>query len=309
MSHVDRMNLAHVRQFVAVAEHMHFGRAAEALGIPQPQLTRAVQALERALRVRLFSRTTRQIALTPAGEVFLQEGAKLLAQAELARYLAQEAEAGGTARLRIAFVAPALDILPKGLKLFRQAWPHVEIALERMSSEGQLVGLRNGSIDIGLLCPSGRNVEGLDVNPIARSRYSALVPSEWPIAKRSYVKLIELSDLPFLQPPPEVDPQVYKAIHLACQRAGFEPRTVSVAAQAYAMEALVAAEEGLTLQPEMWRAIRLPGVTHVPVVDLPDYLYWELAAVSVPQPYGSPALQGLVRTLREAAEGRTEKRE
>ena len=124
------MHLREVVNFVALAEALHFGRAAQQVGTTQPQLTRSIQKLEHELGVELVTRTTRHLALTAAGMVYLEEARKLLGQASLAKALARSAAATGVPRLRIGFIAPALSILTPALRSFRACWPKVELALE-----------------------------------------------------------------------------------------------------------------------------------------------------------------------------------
>jgi len=297
------MDLTHVRHFVQLGQTLHFGKAALDLGIAQPQLSRSIQKLEHALGVTLFTRTTRQIALTPAGAVFLEEARKLVAQADTATRLAQRAQQAGTARLRVGFAAPALAVLPSALRAFRRDWPEVEVAIEQGSSEAQIAGLLAGSLDLALLSgAAAARATGVAARSLMQSRFLALLPADWPLAKKRSVRLAELATLPFVMAPADRAPEVHSAVLLACRDAGFAPRIVQESPQAYAIEALVASGVGLTLQPELWSVLRLDGVAYLPVKDLPDYLHWELAVAWRQDGAAVRAREAFVAAVLQAAE-------
>src|SRR5947199_1575814 len=147
------MELRHLRYFVAVAEELHFGRAAERLHIAQPPLSRQIRDLERELDTLLFARGARGVELTPAGRAFLPEARLTLAQAERAQRTAQRAARGETGRLRGGFVDAATNsgILPDVLGFFRMHLPSIGLSLLEMGPTQQAEGMRDGRIDLGIL--------------------------------------------------------------------------------------------------------------------------------------------------------------
>src|SRR3954471_15007611 len=134
------MELRHLRYFVAVAEALHFGRAAERLGISQPPLSQQIQALEAELGVRLFDRSGRKVALTPAGSVFLDEARQTLAQAARAVAAARRAADGVIGEIRIGFTAsaPFTALVPRIIHAYRQSFPDVHLRLAEMPTRAQL---------------------------------------------------------------------------------------------------------------------------------------------------------------------------
>src|SRR6478752_8337361 len=147
------MELRHLRYFVAVAEEMHFGRAAERLRIAQPPLSRQIRDLEREIGAPLFERVPRGVDLTPAGSAFLPEARLTLSQAERAQRTAQRAAKGETGRLRVGFVDAATHsgVLPNVLSFFRMHLPSIGLSLFEMDSMQQTDALREGRIDIGIV--------------------------------------------------------------------------------------------------------------------------------------------------------------
>ena len=160
------MNLPDLRQlryFIAVAERLHFGRAAAALHISQPPLSRAIQSLEERLGVALFARTRRRVELTAEGARFLDEARRLAAQLETAVTELQGMAAGERGRLRIGFVSLAdYGVLPSLLKAYKAARPGVALALREMLSPEQAAALAAGDLDFGLLLPPVSGAAGLE---------------------------------------------------------------------------------------------------------------------------------------------------
>src|SRR5512132_1074237 len=147
------MELRHLRYFVAVAEELPLGRAAERLNIAQPPLSRQIRDLEREVGTPLFERVPRGVELTPAGRAFLPEARLTLAQAERAQRTAQRAARGESGRLRVGFVEAATysGILPDVLSFFRMHLPSIGLSLLEMDSMQQADALREGRIDIGIV--------------------------------------------------------------------------------------------------------------------------------------------------------------
>ena len=147
-------DLRQLRYFVAVAEEMHFGRAADRLHMTQPPLSQAIQSLESQLGTALFDRTRRSVALTAAGRALLPEARRLLQQASALKTLAMRAAAGESGQLSIAFVSSAdYSVLPSSLREFRTAYPSVHIELQEATTDVQLNLLAENKLDLGILIP------------------------------------------------------------------------------------------------------------------------------------------------------------
>ena len=144
---MNQLELRLVRYFVAVAEELHFGRAAQRLRMAQPGLSQQIKALELQLGVRLLERTSRQVRLTAAGELLLGEGRRLLAQSERVTDLVRGAGLGQLGSVMVAAIGSATyDVIPRLLREHRRRYPGVEVLLREMSTPAQARALRSGEI-------------------------------------------------------------------------------------------------------------------------------------------------------------------
>ena len=147
------MDLRHLRYFACVAEELHFGRAAQRLGMSQPPLSQQIRALEEELGVQLLERTSRRVRLTEAGRQFLPEARATLAQADLAARTARSAQRGDVGRLRLGF-STSVPFIPRvvdALSRFRQAYPQVSLELDELTRDEQLSRLEQGLLDVAIL--------------------------------------------------------------------------------------------------------------------------------------------------------------
>jgi DNA-binding transcriptional LysR family regulator len=151
------MELRHLRYFIAVAEELHFGRAAQVLGISQPPLSQQIQALEQEVGARLFERTNRRVELSEAGRLFLEEARLALAQVDKAADVARRAQLGELGELKIGFTssAPFNSTIPQAIFSFRQRFPAVHLNLREMSSTQVADALVDGKIEVGIMRPLG----------------------------------------------------------------------------------------------------------------------------------------------------------
>src|ERR671933_1348872 len=173
------MELRHLRYFVAVAEELHFGRAAARLHIAQPPLSRQIRDLERDVGAPLFARVKRRVQLTPAGRAFLPEARLTLSQAERARRTAQRAARGEIGRLRVGFVEAAIysGVLPDVLSFFRMHLPDIGLSLFEMDPRQQGEAFRDGRIDLGVLHSAPPGAERLlRVEPVYSEPLVAALP-------------------------------------------------------------------------------------------------------------------------------------
>src|SRR5256885_8282680 len=179
-------DLRQIRYFVAVAERLHFGGAAEALHISQPPLSRAIRALEDDLGVALFARTRRRVELTPAGARLLEDARRLTAQLERTVHELRAMSDGAHTRLRIGFVSLAdYGVLPGLLKAFKNAEPGVRLALREMLSPEQAAALAAGELDFGLLLPPVAGATRLEHLVVQRERFVIALPAKHRLAASS----------------------------------------------------------------------------------------------------------------------------
>jgi DNA-binding transcriptional LysR family regulator len=272
------IELHHLRQFLAVADELHFGRAAARLCMAQPPLSQSIRRLEVQMGVQLLERTQRKVELTPAGRAFREEAERSLAHAEAAVVLARRAASGQQSQLHITFTTAALfHVLPCALRAFRQHMPRVQVRLEERATDAQLGPLQDGSIDIGLLHPPLRHAVGLEVQVVEHDRLMVAVPSVSPLAASESVCLEDLADQDFVLFPREQGPFLHDRITSACRRAGFTPRITLEPRRVHTILCLVGAGMGVSVVGAGARSLGLDGVAFVPLEGLPADFTWDLA--------------------------------
>jgi DNA-binding transcriptional LysR family regulator len=253
-----------LRQFVAVAEELHFGRAAMRLAMTQPPLTLAVQGLERALGVALFERTKRSVKLTAAGHALVDQARRLLASADVLPAAVQAAAQGRTGRLRLAFVSSiAYGALPLWLRGFREAQPGVQLQLREATLDVQLAAFAADEIDAGfVLHAPGATPTGFEALRVLSEPMWLALPEGHPAAARRTLRDRDVAGAPLLIFPRAVTPSLYDAI-LAGQRArGLTPEVAQEAIQMQTLVNLVSAGIGVAWVPESVTRLQRPGVVY-----------------------------------------------
>ena len=217
------MELRHLRYFVAVAEELHFGHAANRLNTSQPSLSQQIRDLERELKVDLFLRTKRHVALTPAGQRFLHEARGILSSAERAAGVAREAARGESLKLAVG-ISPETDwiFLGKALRLFAEHTPSVEIVFQNLTPEAQVGALRGGQIDVGFV-GLPLEAEGMVTETTGRMRLALALPDKHPMARKKDLKLEDLSKDSYVLWPRHLSPGSYDYLLGVFRRAGFGP--------------------------------------------------------------------------------------
>jgi DNA-binding transcriptional LysR family regulator len=295
------MELRHLRHFLAVAEELHFARAAKKLGMAQPPLSQSIMRLEKSLGTKLLDRSSRAVQLTAAGKALVPEAREVLARADLAERLVQRVASGELARVSIGFVPMSATLtLPRAVRAFQRDWPHVEVQLHERTSAGQVDALHNGSLDLGILVRDLVDTTGLQLRPIERYSYVAAVPATWPLAGRPSLQLSDLAGSPLVLFPQQLTPNFFTDFEAACRRAGFTPRIQQQVAQPYTMFTLVAEQLGVGIVQDTARHLKIDGITFVPIRDMPASLAHEVALAWVPRSM-PPALRDMIAHIRKAA--------
>jgi DNA-binding transcriptional LysR family regulator len=242
------------RQFIAVAEEMSFRRAAARLHMAQPPLTATIKQLEQELGAVLIERSNRVVALTAAGQVFLQEARRTLSQAERTLRLTRRAAQGLTGSLRVGFVgSSAWSILPSLVVSFRQAHPEVDLELQEATTTRQLLALQNDEMDVGIVALplAPRMASKLTLRLIHEGELGVVVAAASPLAQQpGPVALAELAEQPWIMFPEEEGPGLHQVICAACAQAGYQPRLAQTAVQMTTIMGLVAAQLGVALVPD-----------------------------------------------------------
>lgn len=259
------MELHDLRYFVAVAEELHFHRAAERLHITQPALSRQIRALETELGVLLLKRTRRQVQLTIAGETFLAEARSVLQRMEQAIQTTQRAARGEVGQLKIGFVAPSLrGILPAIIRAFRDRYPDVQLLLSERRTQEQVEAFHTHQIDLGVLySPVDESL--LHVVPIATEVWVIALPKRHPLVDKKHLTLHDLSQEAFILHPRAEGPVFYDQILRLCEQAGFYPNIVQEAGVSQTRVGLVAIGMGITFVPPHFQTDADPDVVYRPL--------------------------------------------
>ncbi len=259
------MELRHLRYFIAVAEELHFGRAAERLGISQPPLRQQIQALEEEIGARLFERTNRRVELTDAGRLFLDESRQVLAQVDKAVLLARRAHLGELGELKIGFTssAPFTSTIPSSIHAFRKAYPDVHLDLQEMSSRQVLKALLEESLQVGVIRPLALP-DAVHWVELFREPLVAVLRADHPLAAGSEdgLAIAALAEEPFVFFPRSYGTGLYDQVIALTRQAGFSPRIAQEASEAMTIIGLVSAGLGVSILPASFRRTRVDGVVY-----------------------------------------------
>jgi DNA-binding transcriptional LysR family regulator len=265
------MELRHLRYFVAVAEELHFHRAATRLHISQPPLSQQIRALERELGVTLLERNRRRVTLTAAGIAFLDDARAILASVERASERALGISRGSLGTLSLGFVGSAMfsPVLPIILREFRTGHPEVELVLRELPTMAQLVALVSGEIDVGVIRGPVdlADYDGqLELSTIQRERLVAAVPADHRLAARKRIRAVDLRGESFVILARREAPGLFAGLAAAMVEAGGVPDDVLEVAEMQTIISLVAGGFGVSLVPSSVGAVDRTGVAFRPLV-------------------------------------------
>ena len=257
------------RQFVTLAEELHFGRAAVRLHMTQPPLSQAIQGLEQQIGVPLFQRTRRSVALTPAGAALLAPAHRLLAAADALPKVAQAAAAGLAGQLRLAFTSNiAYGPLPDWLRGFRQAHPDVALQLREATLDVQLGAFDADEIDAGfVLHAPGATPPGFAAWAAQREPLVMALPANHPAASQAALTLADVAAEPLVIFPRHIAPSLFDAVLAAYRAQGATPHIAQEAIQMQTIVNLVSAGMGVAWVPASVMQLQRPGVVYRPVAD------------------------------------------
>lgn len=257
--------LSHLRCFVAVAEELHFGRAAARLNLTQPPLSRQIQLLEHTLDVKLLERTSRSVSLTRAGHSFLPEARRLLRLAEGAALAARRTASGDVGSITLGFTAASgYDFLPRLITQFRTAAPGIDLVLKEMVSTDQFEALTSGLIDVGLVRPTFNRREVVSLC-VVREPLMMAAPVGHPLTSTRDVQLSDFDRQPMVTYSPYEARYFYDLLATLFATAGVTPRYVQHISQVHSILGLVKAGLGVALVPRAARNLRFEGVALRPL--------------------------------------------
>ncbi len=262
------IELRHLRYFVAVAEELHFGRAAARLNISQPPLSQQIQALEQQIGARLLARTNRSVLLTAAGKQFLVDSRQILSMVDDAAARAERLHQGEAGELRIGFTssAPFIRAVSDTLSLFRRDYPDVHLQTREMNTREQIAPLIEGTLDMGLL----RNTalpETLEHAVIVHEPLMAMIPHDHPLANNPSVTLAELAKEPFVFFDPHVGTGLYDDILGLMRRYNLTPVITQEVGEAMTIIGLVSAGLGVSILPASFKRVQLNEMRWVPIAE------------------------------------------
>ncbi len=293
------LELGQLRCFVAVAEELHFGRAARRLNMTQPPLSRQIQLLEHILGAVLFIRTNRSVQLSPAGQAFLPDARRLLRLADSAALHARRIASGRAGRLRIGFTAAAAyRFLPNLIISLRSRLPEVDLTLSEMVSSEQLDALASGQIDAGLFRPPVSQPE-LAALRVDKEPLVAALPARHPLARHGTLTLADLDGQDFVMYEPGGSRYFHDLLVTLFTQSHVRPRFVQQIGQIHTMLALVRAGLGVALVPAAASVLRYHDVRLRPIA-LPSAAPVELLMVWRRDRH-DPLLDALIALAREHA--------
>lgn len=263
-----RIDLRLLRQFVAVAEELHFRRAAARLSISQPSLSAAIRRLEAEIGATLIERGRKTVGLTVAGAALLTEARGLLAHADEVLVATRDAATGRSGRARLGHVGSAMHgRLPGAIRAFRRTHPGVRLELREMTTAAQLAALRAGDLDLAVVIPPLSDEGGLVTMPFDTDRLVIALPASHRLARAGGVMVGDLADEPFVLWPREEGRGFHDRVTRLCAAAGFAPAVVQEAHGLHAVLSLVAVEVGVAIVPAGMAGVRPDEIVYHPLGD------------------------------------------
>jgi len=261
----SRLELRHLRYFAAVADELHFGRAATRLAVSQPALSVQIRQLEDIAGARLFERHSRYVALTDAGRVLLDSVKRLLRDAEAALLASQQAAEGRTGELRVGF-GPTLMLstLAQVVRTYRARYPNVRLDLHELPSAEQTAALLAGDLDVGVIraaAPDSR----LHVETFATEPLMIALNRQHRLARARRVRVGALAEEPWVLFPREIAPLLHDQVIGLCTHAGFSPLVIQESREVYTTVGLVGCGIGVTIVPAAAQLMAWKGVVYKPI--------------------------------------------
>jgi DNA-binding transcriptional LysR family regulator len=291
----QEIEIRHLRYFLAVAETLHFSKAAAQLKMAQPPLSQQIRSLERILGYALFQRTTRGVRLTRVGEYFRERArntvTKLQDDVEMARRLGS----GQEGVLTVGFSGSVmLTTLPKAIERYRRVYPKIELRLRELVTAEQIPSLLDGTLDLGFL-RDGEPRDGLSIEPILRERFIAVLPSRHRLARRATIRPADLRHEPFVFFARRMGPLAFDRTSAVCEAEGFRPNIVQEAPQWPTVVRLVAAGSGISLAPACVANFAMPGVVYRKLRSR----LWSSIDIGLKPNLDNPAAEALLNIVRK----------
>jgi DNA-binding transcriptional LysR family regulator len=258
----EEIELRHLRYFLAVAETLHFSKAAQILGIAQPPLSQQIKRLEQLLGHRLFDRTTRGVKLTLAGQLLAERARSTIEKVQDDLAQVRRLGRGEEGTLTVGFSGSVMFTdLPSAIQNYRRRYPKVELRLRELSTAAQISALLTGTIDLAFL-RDGDPTEGVQISTLFEERYVAVLPLTHALARRRSLRVGDLRNEPFVLFARRMGPLAFDRTIACCERNGFRPNIVQDAPQWPTLVRLVAAGLGVSLAPACVATVAIPGAIY-----------------------------------------------
>jgi DNA-binding transcriptional LysR family regulator len=294
------MNRRRLLSFIALAEELHFGRAAARCNITQSALSQQLRQLEAELQVELAHRTKRSVTLTRAGEAFVREARKIVATMDNATHVAREVGSGLSGQLVVAATAPALFIvLPSIIDRYRRVMPGMQVLVREMTATEQEAALRAGEIDVAICHPPLEDAS-LGWVDIAKVPFDIVMSVANPLAKKRALRLRDLAGESFIVFARAIAPVMYDRFIVMCREEGFSPKVIVEASPAQSIVGLAACGVGVGLIASKMQHFAQPMAVFRPLAGAVPTL---TLGASFPGKNASLATQRFVEVAKEV--GRT----
>jgi DNA-binding transcriptional LysR family regulator len=291
------VELRHLRYFIAVAEELHFSRAARRLRIAQPPLSQQIRKLEQHIGHALFERNSRTVALTHAGEALLERARHLLRRLDEDLETVSMVGRGEVGSLTIGFIGSAmLTVLPAMLGNYRKQYPQVELRLRQLTTSSLIDAIRQGAVDIGFLRDAGPT-EKLSIETLLAEKFVVAMPDRHALAKRKKVALNEFKQESLVLFPRNLGPLAWDKTIALCETEGFRPQIVQEAPEWLTVLRLVSSGLGISITPACVATIRAPGAVCRELVRCPISTDIDLAHRS---DHLNPLTEAFLRAARKA---------
>ena len=291
------MELTHIRYFIAVAEELHFGRAAAKLHIAQPALSQQIKRLEDELETKLFNRTSRRVELSNAGKIFLNKARGLVEGADELFDTISSLGKGQSGYLSIAFNEPAINtFLPKAIERFMRKYPEVQLSLKEMGITEQFKAFDEKGLDLGFMRPFGHDISAYSKRLMMREKYVLALPENHKLCRHSSISLDMIDDEPLIMFPEATHPQLRSRFDECFQAANFKPNIIQELGSKRTSLALVETGIASAFVPESSMLNSPSGVEFRKLEsDLPDI---EIFALWLPE-NDSPLIKNFLNLIPE----------
>lgn len=283
--------------FSVVAEELHFGRAADRLGMTQPPLSEQIRVLEAALGVTLFDRSRRGTKLTAAGAALMPAVRKFVDQTTDLERTVREIAAGQSGVLNVGSITSAMsDIIPQWMRKLHQIVPDLTVSIHEIDSMEAAPGLLDGAFDMAFYRLEGNPVNGLDAFPVTYEKLWTAVPADHPFAEATSIALSSIADSPVVMPSRKVSPVYFDSIISGCKRHGLNPRILHEVRSISSQLAYVSCGQGLALVPGSMKRLAPENVRVIPLIEDISIV---TTAVAWPTNKHAPLTDHAVDVLRE----------